>query len=85
MTSNDLIEIRKLFGKLQSAYVYCQRYPQEDNLELWEEKVFPMLDKYYDQLVTLGVPREFSMCLFCFGIDYLTALRAEVKWRRENE
>lgn len=73
---DDLNKIKELFKKLYAAVGWARLHPQDGEPELWQERVLPLLDKYYDELEKLGVPREFSMCLFCFGIDYLTAVRS---------
>lgn len=76
---DNLPRIKELFRKIYNAYGWSLVHPQQGNEELWEKSVLPVLDKYYDELAQLGVPREFSMCLFCFGIDYLTAFESFIK------
>lgn len=78
--NDNLLEIKVLFKKIHNARVWANTHPQEKHSERWDEKLFPMLEDYYDSLVELGVPREFSMCLFCFGIDYLVAVNS---WKNE--
>lgn len=68
--------VKQLFEKIYNAHIYCLKHPQETNKELWDSKILPLLDSYYNQLEKLGVPPEFSMCLFVFGIDYLQAVRS---------
>jgi hypothetical protein len=74
--NDNLLEIKRLFEKVYSAYVYGCRFSRKENEELWEEKITPLVEKYYERLEELGVDREFTMRLFIFGIDGLTAIRS---------
>jgi hypothetical protein len=78
MNNQYLPRIKQLFFKLHNAAVWAKAHPQSGNEQLWIDSVMPTVEGYCDQLATLGVPVEFSRCLFAFGVDYLTAYRSVV-------
>ena len=65
----DLAKIKTLFEKLYNAHRYTQAHPAIDDVERFK-KVVVAVEGWCDELETLGVIRQFSMCIYTFGSDW---------------
>lgn len=69
--NDNLLEVKRLFGKLEGASAYCQKHQRT-------ETVNALIDKYKKELVSLGVWEQIVDAVFVFGISADKALEGWV-------